>query len=293
MNISVIVPVKNDQRIQRCLEALTRQKFDGEYEIIVVENDITRPLKDAIEQFPVKYLCEPHGGSYNARNSGISLAQYNILAFTDSDCIVDENWLQSLAFGFSSEKCGGVCGRNVNLPEEGNLVVMSQRNIASDGGPQYLPQIFHAPFAPTCNVAYRRSVINRLNGFDEEFKSGGDVDIAWRMNILGYTLVYAPDAIVHFGCRNTLSGYFRQFYNYGMGHTLLFKKYKRITGRKLILNAWSRKLIFHSIANLFWRFITLQNKEVIMPYMLELLEGLGLLTGGIVGSFKNHVIYTT
>src|SRR5207237_9121710 len=85
---------------------------------------------------------------------------------------------------------------------------------------------FHyAQYTVTANAAYRMSILRKLEGFDTQFKSGGDVDLAWRVYGAGFKIVTAPDAIVHHAARETVKGYFKQFFNYAAWHVLLFKKH--------------------------------------------------------------------
>ena len=106
MIISVIVPVRNDRRIEECLNSLIHQDFPrDQYEILVVDNGSTDPeIPQIIQKFPVRYISEPRIGSYTARNSGIDQASGGILAFTDSDCILPATWLPKIKEHFE-KKC--------------------------------------------------------------------------------------------------------------------------------------------------------------------------------------------
>ena len=136
-------------------------------------------------------------------------------------------------------------------------------------------------------------MLKELNGFDSEFKSGGDVDIAWRMNLLGYSLGYAQGAVVHFGCRTTVKAYYKQFYTYGKWHTLLFKKYKKYTGKRVVINSYSFKLVGSSIPRLLKGLFLFKGKSYLLTQWLKFVEGIAHINGGVVGSIKNRVIFTT
>ncbi|MDO5315046.1 MAG: glycosyltransferase [bacterium] len=292
MKASVIVPVKNDSRIDQCIEALLNQEFSDDYEVIIVENGPEQLLKDVVKSYPVTYAYEPILGSYRARNTGIKLVNNDIVAFTDADCLVEKQWLEQLIAGFTEDSIGAVSGKNLNK-KENNPVVLCQRNISIGEGVQYLSHIYPAPFAPTCNVAYRLSVLKELNGFDEEFKSGGDVDIAWRMSMLGYSMGYAPQAIVYFGCRTTVKAYYKQYFVYGKWHALLFKKYRKYTGKRMVINSYSIKLVAKSIFGLLKGIFLFKGKFFVLSHWLGLAEGVALINGGIAGSIKYHVLFTT
>jgi glycosyltransferase involved in cell wall biosynthesis len=64
------------------------------FEIIAVDNASTEDLSGAVPaDARIRLIVEPRLGSYAARNRGLSVAGGDILAFTDSDCIPDPDWL--------------------------------------------------------------------------------------------------------------------------------------------------------------------------------------------------------
>jgi hypothetical protein len=85
---------------------------------------------------------------------------------------------------------------------------------------RFLDQAFNfagefLPLLATANAAYRRSVLEAVDGFEEYFLSGGDTDLSWRIQALvGGTLVYRPEARVqhHVGERlNEITGRWRRY----------------------------------------------------------------------------------
>jgi hypothetical protein len=60
----------------------------------------------------------------------------------------------------------------------------------------------------TCNMAYRRPVLEALGGFGEEFRFpyGEDTDLAWRAKAAGFRSAFAPDAVVHHDVRPSRFG---------------------------------------------------------------------------------------
>src|SRR3990170_3006911 len=95
--ISVIVPVYNDaQRIGKCIESLLQQTYPHEkYEVIIIDNGSTDETREVIKKYPVKLLIEDKiQSSYAARNKGIKNAKGEVIAFTDSDCIPGNDWIE-------------------------------------------------------------------------------------------------------------------------------------------------------------------------------------------------------
>jgi GT2 family glycosyltransferase len=82
------------------------------------------------------------------------------------------------------------------------------------------------PFFATANVAYRRSVLEMLDGFEEGYLSGGDCDMSWRVQALGAgRLVYRADARVEHCVGPRLSEVTARWTSYEAEHILLERRW--------------------------------------------------------------------
>ncbi|MBI2438317.1 MAG: glycosyltransferase, partial [Lentisphaerae bacterium] len=66
-----------------------------------------------------------------------------------------------------------------------------------------------------CNMAYRRGVLERLDGFDPAFWPGEEMIAAFRATRLGYKLIFLPGAILYHYPRVSFGRFCRQIYTYG------------------------------------------------------------------------------
>lgn len=110
MDVSIVISTYNRCGVlEGALRALLSQTpADVAYEVLVVDNnstDRTRPLVDALaEQNPekLKYLFEPKQGLSYGRNTGIAAANAAIIAFTDDDVRVADDWVWQIKSGFEA-----------------------------------------------------------------------------------------------------------------------------------------------------------------------------------------------
>jgi cellulose synthase/poly-beta-1,6-N-acetylglucosamine synthase-like glycosyltransferase len=198
-SVAIVIPVRNGQSmVARCVAACRGQSRPSE-ELIVVDNGSTDDTAARAAAAGATVLSEPRRGSFRARNRGWRAATSDVIAFTDVDCIPDPAWLAELIEPFSDPSVAGV----------GGAIVQAERNSAAQRWiveRRFLDQAFNAehaflPFFATANVAYRRSALEMLDGFDELFgHTAGDNDMSWRIQALGGGhLVYRPEAEVrHF-----------------------------------------------------------------------------------------------
>lgn len=256
-NISIIVPVLNAERdINRCIGSLMNQNYPQDrYEVIIIDNGSVDKTISILNRYydyhnNIKILHESNKGSYSARNTGIKNSKGEIIAFTDSDCIVSENWIRELSKGFISDNIGCVVGAVHSYQDNTNkgdtLVERFSKSKDIMSQERTLNSNF-LPYGETANVAFRKNVFHCIGYFDEIFKSGGDADIAWRMQLLTtYKLIYRPESIVEHHHRVTLKDLFLQHFKYGLGLAMLNKKYDR--NKKNIIRITNYlKLVFETI----------------------------------------------
>jgi GT2 family glycosyltransferase len=174
-------------------------------------------------------LTETQRGSYRARNKGWRSTDAEIIAFTDGDCIPDPRWLAELIAPFRDPSVGAVGGAIV----QAELVSASQRWMVER---KFLDQAQNAahdflPFFATANVAYRRSMLEMLDGFEEAYLSGGDCDMSWRVQALGgRRLVYRAEARVEHCVGPRLSEVTARWYSYEAEHILLARRWSSWPG---------------------------------------------------------------
>lgn len=229
--ISIIVPVFNaEKHIRVCIESLINQNYPKNcYEIILVDNGSTDGTKDIMDIYKdkIKIFYEQKRGSYAARNTGMRNADGDIIAFTDSDCTASKDWLKELNDVFSEDvehgDIGCIVGDIHSHPGETLIETYSKnRDIISQKC-----SLNFLPYGLTANVAFKKDVFDVIGCFDENFTSGGDADISWRMQLSTmYKLIYSSKAIVIHHHRTTLKNLFIQHFKYGIGSVLLHKKYR-------------------------------------------------------------------
>lgn len=219
--VSVVVPVFNGgATISKTVEHLLRQSLVP-YEIIVVDDGSTDDTVKVLENFDqrITLISKRNGGPASARNRGIEAATGEFVAFTDSDCFADKDWLGNLIKGFDNPAVAGV-GGVVKGAEQGLLndyidtidLLNPRRNAA--GEIQHLV---------TANACFRRSALVQAGLFNEGFSKPGaeDTDLSEKLHDLGYQLEAVDNAVIIHYHKQTLRNFWRTICNYGEGAYLL------------------------------------------------------------------------
>jgi glycosyltransferase involved in cell wall biosynthesis len=112
--VSVIIAVRNGEKnINRLLNSLKNQTYNGEMEFIIVDDESTDKTVNIIQKFTqmdprFKYFSSKGGDqklTYKKRalDSGIKNAQFEHLLFTDIDCIIQYLWVENMMLSFTDE----------------------------------------------------------------------------------------------------------------------------------------------------------------------------------------------
>jgi GT2 family glycosyltransferase len=223
--VSVVVCVYNGERtLDTCLGSLEKLNYPN-YEVILVNDGSTDASREIAGKYPyIRLIDQENKGLSEARNVGIRAAEGEIIAFTDSDCTADADWLTYLVARFQSSEFGAVGGPNLSPPDDS----MTATCVAvSPGAPAHvLLDDEVAEHIPGCNMAFRREALAAIAGFDPIFRAAGDdVDLCWRLQNKGYKIGFSPAAVVWHFRRNTVRDYLKQQRGYGKAETLLFFKH--------------------------------------------------------------------
>jgi len=162
-NVSVVIPSYNQEKtVKACLDSVLNQKTKLKYEVIVVDSSSNKTSEILKSYVPRIRLVRRKTRTYcgEARNIGIRKARGNIIAFTDTDCMVDKNWINNIHR--THKKYNAVGGRILN----GN-----PKNLIGWG--IFLPQFVEfagdqnkkAGHVPGCNLSFKKEIFKRYGYF--------------------------------------------------------------------------------------------------------------------------------
>src|SRR6185437_13622682 len=224
--VSVIVASYNGARtLKLCLESLRKLNYPN-CEVILVDDGSTDATRQIASAFP-SVRCIRHEKNFGlsvARNTGISAATGEIVAFTDSDCRADEDWLYYIVGTLTGSEFVGVGGPNLLPPEDSRVAAAV---MVSPGGPAHVMLTDReAEHIPGCNMAFYKRALDEIGGFDPIFtKAGDDVDVCWRLQEAGCRIGFSPSAFVWHYRRSTIAAYLKQQEGYGEAEALLVRKH--------------------------------------------------------------------
>jgi glycosyltransferase involved in cell wall biosynthesis len=222
--VSVVVCSCNGASTLRdCLDGLLRLDYP-DYEVVVVNDGSTDATAVIAAEYPFLQVNTQNRGLSCARNTGLGVASGEIVAYIDDDARPDPHWLQYLASTFMGGDWAAVGGPNLTPPDD---AAVADCVANAPGGPIHvLLSDRQAEHVPGCNMAFRRSALRELRGFDPQFRNAGDdVDICWRLQERDLTIGFSPTAVVWHHRRTSVRSFLRQQSDYGKAEALLERKW--------------------------------------------------------------------
>jgi cellulose synthase/poly-beta-1,6-N-acetylglucosamine synthase-like glycosyltransferase len=184
---------------------MTNIVFDRSWELIVVDNASSDDTALAIRKFnntasiQANYLLEAKRGKSHALNSAIQIARGQILAFIDDDCYPAPDFLQQIWKSFEDPFIGYISGRIVlHDPSDYPITINESTTPRNFPARSFIP----SGAIQGANMAFRRSILIEIGGFDPLFGPGAwfaaaeDVEAASRASDLGWMGQYCPNVIV-------------------------------------------------------------------------------------------------
>ena len=250
-SLSIAICTKDRaQRLTRLLHSLQPVLAASRFrstEVLVIDNaSVDAATREAVGRFEgVRYVFEARAGLDFARNAALRHARGELLAFLDDDVVVDRDWLQGLFAAWQGcPDAGGFTG--LVLPYKLDTEAQIRFERRGGFGRGFEAKRYHAtsadkPLHPVgagiigagCNMAFDRSLLLSIGGFDDALDTGaplpggGDLDIFYRVLRAGRTMVYEPRYAVYHEHRETVPQLRRRYWSWGLGFMAFLTKCRR------------------------------------------------------------------
>jgi GT2 family glycosyltransferase len=252
-SISIVVLNYNGRHhLEACLSSLTKLDYPADrFEVLLVDNlSSDGSVAYVAKAFPHVRIVETGAnlGFSGGNNSGAAAASGDYVVFLNNDTRADPGFLRGLVDAIGG-RADVVCAsaKIVNWDGTAFDFAGSAAHFAGFGyqvgyDQPVVPDNFSStrPILFACGGAMMidRRIFLKVGGFDSDyFMCYEDVDLGWRLWILGYQVVFAPDARVyhrHHGSLGELSDYRRQvLYKRNSLYTVLKNYDDRNLGRVL------------------------------------------------------------
>jgi GT2 family glycosyltransferase len=222
--IAIVVITKNDP-MTATLAGLQRLRYPGRVNVTVVDASGPGVVDEARTEFPdVNWIYyQPASGNRSSgwghrsvggqRNLGVRASRGDIIAFIDTNCVPDADWLTNLVASIASGEDAIAAGATLAA----NPKTLANFNPTN-------PAIKYREAAPTANLAFTRELFELVGGFDESLQFGSDIDFTWRCSDTGFRIRNVPSACITHDW-GTRQDEIRRSFKYGRAKLVLYSKH--------------------------------------------------------------------
>lgn len=209
----IVLAYGNRQFVDSCLETLAVQTWPN-LEVLFVDNaspdDSAAVARAAMDKFRLKgrVLELPQNlGCAGGNNAGWRAAQGELVLFLNPDTELQADCVQQLVEPLLSDVSIGMTGAKMYFPggrilqHAGGIVHpngMTNHHGAGEEDHGQCDQVREVDYVTGAALAMRRSVIEELGGFDEDYFPAyyEEVDLCLRARRANYRVVYIPSAVL-------------------------------------------------------------------------------------------------
>lgn len=234
--LSVVIPALNSAAtISSTLTSIFANETCAErFEVLLIDNGSSDATVEIAKKFPVNiYRCSIRGIG-PPRNLGIQKAQGDIVCLTDSDCIVEKDWMTTILHFFDRHpETVGVGGPVFPYPHSQNKIqeLTGKIFVEDQGYPRSIQKI-QAGATNTLifgsNSAYKRSVLVKSGGFI--VPGGSNLELAVRLTAFGMNLFFDPDMRVYHIFPSQINAILKQQFRWGAQLTHLKRMHQLDSG---------------------------------------------------------------
>tara|TARA_B100001115_G_C15841046_1_gene421721 strand:- start:329 stop:1381 length:1053 start_codon:yes stop_codon:yes gene_type:complete len=299
--VVVLIPtLNNHEELEIVLKSLNNQTWRGSLDVAVVgpKNDpgekITRELNN---------IWIDDQGSRNradACNVGIKELNCDIVLFTDDDVIPPKDWVEKLVRWFERDEVAGVGGQNwapVSDPILCKIVDVAFGAKYVTAGTRYgkvvKGELIEIEHNPGCNSAYRKKILDEVNGFEKGCIGAEDVVLDHKIRSKGHKLWFDPESTMPHRRRKP-PALFKQMKNYGYVRTLANSRWPELRSWSHVVIAAFPILVYLAIFSLILGFLNPEISDyfILVPVSLASLYLFICILGSLLGNSPHRNIIT-
>jgi succinoglycan biosynthesis protein ExoA len=214
--VSIVMPAaRAADTIGRSLLAIAAQDYPNIIEVVVAAAD--PETADAARSLDVRVVENPSGHTPVGLNMAITSSSGEIVVRVDAHSVISPSYVSTAVSTLLDTGADNVGGMQV--PVGGTFwsraIAAAMSSPAGSGDARYRIGGQPGPVDTVYLGTFRRSTLERLGGYDENFKRHQDYELNERIRRDGGTVWFDPDLRVIYEPRSSLALLARQYFEYG------------------------------------------------------------------------------
>lgn len=219
------------------LSSIFSNEFPRElFEVLVIDNGSSDGTHEIARKYPVEIHHCPEKGIGPPRNLGIKMARGNVVCLTDSDCVVERNWLKKIwCFFEQNPEADGVGGPVFSYGQNKIQKLVGELFVEDYDYPSEVKRVQFGSMSGMIfgsNCAYKKDAILSAGGYES---GGSNVELAWRLISMKRNLFFNPELKVSHIFSSNLASLFKQQFRWGAQNTQMKRRHRIPQGKEIIL----------------------------------------------------------
>jgi glycosyltransferase involved in cell wall biosynthesis len=221
--VSIVMPVLNEEKyLDTSVRRLLNQQYDGPLEVVLAlgpSQDATNEVANALRIADARVILvdNPSGRTPTGLNSAIAASHYSYVVRCDGHAEVPSDYIATAVETLErtgADNVGGImAAEGVTLFEQ--AVARAMTSPLGVGGASFHVGGQEGP-APTVYLgAFRRSALERVNGYDETMIRAQDWEMNLRIRETGGVVWFTPRMRVTYRPRGSVRALAKQYFEYG------------------------------------------------------------------------------
>ncbi len=221
--VSVIMPVRNEERhLAESVGSVLTQDYAGALEVVLAvgpSRDKTKEIaaKIAAADSRITVVANPAGHIPAALNTAIRASQHEVIVRVDGHALLPPGYIETAVRTLThtgAVNVGGIMAAEGITPFE-RAVAWAMTSPAGVGSAKYHTGGEPGPAASVYLGAFRRSAIEGVGGYDEQYLRAEDWEMNHRIRAAGGLIWFQPELKVSYRPRATAGALGSQYFHYG------------------------------------------------------------------------------
>lgn len=247
-SVTVVIAARNEARsIGRLLDSLDGQTYDHDrLGVVIADGGSTDATPGIVTGWTgarglrARLLDNVERITASGLNAGIRSTDADIVIVLGAHATVPADFVEAsvAALETSGAECAGGLLETVGTTTTGRAIAAATTSSFGVGN-----ALFRTGSAVSRDVdtvafgAYRRSVFDRIGGFDVSLIGAEDDELNFRLVRSGGRIRFDPAIRATYFCRDSLKGLARQYFMYGRGKAWVLKKHHRAPSVRMLVPA--------------------------------------------------------
>ncbi|MGR6997947.1 glycosyltransferase family 2 protein [Yinghuangia aomiensis] len=232
--VSIVMPVLNEARhLEEAVSRALTQDYDGDLELVIAlgpSTDDTDAIaaRLAAADPRVRTVANPSGRTPSALNAAIESARHPVVVRVDGHGILPPDYVRTavaLLSDTGAANVGGIMHAEGTTAFE-DAVARAMTSKLGVGNARFHTGGGAGPSDTVYLGVFRRDVLDKLGGYNEEFIRAQDWELNYRIRQEGHLIWFSPELRVSYRPRPTVKALAKQYYNYGRWRRVVTRYHK-------------------------------------------------------------------